>query len=215
MKQKLFLKCLSLFTLTLLSYLSSFSQDSKFIKSYHSDPFIDVEGNTYKTIKIGNQIWMAENLQVTTTSGGDKLEDVFVYSGDEKNAKTYGRLYRLNAAIKACPDGWHAPTKEDWEELINYLGGSVYAGGKMKSINTQYWNSPNIDATNESQFNVLPAGMYDFTKVYQWIGKTACFLSATKSSGYVKFYYIENSSGEIKSGNFHPDDAASVRFVKN
>jgi uncharacterized protein (TIGR02145 family) len=175
----------------------------------------DIEENEYKTIQIGNQIWMAENLRVTNTANGDKLTNVFDPNGNDKNVGEFGKLYRLESALKTCPKGWHVPTEQDWEVLIRYLGGKNNAGGKIKSVGTKMWHSPNTEATNESGFNALPAGMYDFTKVYQWFGKTACFLSSTKTPGYVKCFFIDNSSGILKKGNFHPNDAASVRLVKD
>lgn len=116
----------------------------------------------FKTVKIGSQIWMAENLDIYVptidynyNNLADSLYDVFCWD----NAP-YGKLYTWNAAKKACPAGWHLPNNQEWQELINYLGGYLIAGGKMKSV--EGWNMPNIGATNSSGFNALPAGLnYD------------------------------------------------------
>jgi len=118
--------------------------------------FTDIEGNVYKTVKIGNQTWMAENLRVTSTPDGNKLDDVFAYEDDEKNVNIYGRLYTWDAVLAACPKGWRLPTKEDWTKLIDFLGGHEKAGGKLKKI--QYWEEPNLGATNEVGFNAVAGG---------------------------------------------------------
>jgi uncharacterized protein (TIGR02145 family) len=108
------------------------------------------DGKTYKTITIGKQTWMAENLAFKTKNG------CFVYNNDTSNEGKYGYLYDWEAAKAACPGGWHLPTKGEIEILINYLGGETVAGGKLKS--TSGWNAPNTGATNETGFTALPGG---------------------------------------------------------
>jgi len=86
-------------------------------------------GVEYKTIKIGNQTWMAENLNITTASGST------CYDGKPTNCNKYGRLYDWKTAKSICPSGWHLPTNEEWETLISSLGGEEEAGAKLKSAN--------------------------------------------------------------------------------
>ncbi len=133
----------------------------------------DIDGNTYRTVKIGTQTWMAENLKVTRYRNGSSITYVTgswssLTSGSwgypnhsSANNATYGKLYNYYAAVdsrKVAPQGWHVPSLSDWTTLFNYLGGSSIAGGKMKETGTSHWLSPNTGATNSSGFTALPAG---------------------------------------------------------
>ena len=93
---------------------------------------------------------MAENLAYKADSG------CWVYDNDESNVATYGYLYDWETAKKVCPKGCHLPSTEEWQTLIDYLGGKDVAGGKLKA--TSGWKSPNKGATNESGFSALPSG---------------------------------------------------------
>lgn len=78
----------------------------------------------------------------------------------------YSAVFGDDKVKGIAPEGWHIPSKEEWQKLADYLGGSTVAGGKMKS--STVWGESSSDYSNESGFNALPAGMYDFTEVYQW-----------------------------------------------
>ena len=139
----------------------------------------DQEGNVYKTIVIGTQEWMAENLKTSIYRNGEpiatNLTDVewentpntqigawAFYNNDSQYDCPYGKLYNWFAVADprhVCPTGWHEPTDGEWTILTDYLGGGSVAGGKMKSTGTQYWLDPNQDATNESGFSGLPGGV--------------------------------------------------------
>jgi uncharacterized protein (TIGR02145 family) len=123
----------------------------------------DFDGNTYKTITIGSQVWMAENLKVTHYRNGYPIPAFSeVYNPDSaylgaSALATYGRFYNWYAVAdhrKLAPDGWHIPSKQQWQVLKNYLG--TKAGGKIKDAGTAHWTSPNEGATNESGFTALP-----------------------------------------------------------
>jgi uncharacterized protein (TIGR02145 family) len=102
------------------------------------------DGKKYRTIKIGNQTWMAENLNHETPNS-------WCYDDNPDNCAKYGRLYTWDAAMKACPAGWHLPTKQECEELVSFVG--VYEGGtKLKS------QSPDWNGTNDYGFSALPGG---------------------------------------------------------
>jgi len=109
----------------------------------------------YKTTTIGNQTWMAENLNC----------DVGVnvcYDNDPANCRTYGRLYDWDTALEACPAGWHLPSRDEWNTLINYAGGEKTAGTKLKSA-TGWSSSP---GTDDYKFTALPGGGYGLD---QWV----------------------------------------------
>ncbi|MEX2593319.1 MAG: fibrobacter succinogenes major paralogous domain-containing protein [Anditalea sp.] len=108
------------------------------------------DGQVYKTVQIGIHTWMAENLNY-------EPEYSWCYGEDPANCEKYGRLYSWNTALTVCPDGWHLPSRAEWEILAHYLGGWEIAGGKMKS--TTGWDPPNTGATNESGFSALPGGL--------------------------------------------------------
>ncbi len=190
----------------------------------------DFDGNTYKTIKIGNQIWMAENLKSTHYSDGTTIQS-YCYNNDTSNIKTYGRLYSSFAVMKGAassnsnpsnvqgiaPIGWHVPSKAEWEQLANYLGGVNVAGGKMKETGTNHWVSSNIGATNESGFTALPAGMHDFTGIFQWFETNCAFYSSTANPAEYSFtaVMLKSETAKLTVGDFHPNDALSVRCIKN
>lgn len=110
------------------------------------------DGKVYKTIKIGTQTWMAQNLAYKATVGcWPAYNDISLVS-------TYGYYYSWEVANMVCPPGWHLPTDQEWMQLINYLGGIDVAGAKLKEAGTKHWESPNPDATNSSGFTALPSG---------------------------------------------------------
>jgi uncharacterized protein (TIGR02145 family) len=135
----------------------------------------DQDGNIYRTIQIGNQVWMAQNLRSTTYANGDPIPNVTDntawtqlttgawahYQNNASYENPYGKLYNWYAVVdprNVCPTNWHVPTDAEWTVLSDYLGGENVAGGKMKSTGTQYWPAPNTGATNESGFSGLPGG---------------------------------------------------------
>jgi uncharacterized protein (TIGR02145 family) len=140
----------------------------------------DVDLNVYKTVTIGTQIWMTENLKTTKYRDGSEIPRVTDntewsslttgaycwYKNDEtKYRNLYGAYYNFYAVNtgKLCPTGWHVPTDTEWTELTNYLGGNT-TGGKLKEAGTIFssppglWNHPNTDATNETGFIARPGG---------------------------------------------------------
>ncbi len=126
---------------------------------------ITYHGQTYNIISIGDQCWMKENLNYETGNS-------WCYKNAHTNCDIYGRLYDwttiMNGASSSndvpsgvqgiCPNGWHIPSDAEWDILVNFLGGSDVAGGKMKEAGTTHWNPPNTGATNESGFTALPGG---------------------------------------------------------
>jgi uncharacterized protein (TIGR02145 family) len=161
----------------------------------------DIDGNTYITVKIGDQWWMAENLKVTHYRNGDPIPNVTgtmawsglstgaycEYNNDPGNVATYGRLYNWYAVDDGrniAPAGWHVPSDADWQALVDYLGGSGVAGGKMKEAGTTHWSPPNAGATNESGFTALPGGYRDEGGFFLGMGLGAIFWSSTEYLSY-------------------------------
>ena len=140
-------------------------------KTYYGT-VIDNDGNNYYTVKIGSQIWTAENLKTTTYNDGSSIPkipvDTFLttpgycwYNNNEADNKApYGGLYNWYAVNTAmlCPTGWHIPTQDEFSDLEINLGGANYCAGKLKETDTKHWLSPNQGATNESGFTALPGG---------------------------------------------------------
>ncbi|MFW5754653.1 MAG: FISUMP domain-containing protein [Marinilabiliaceae bacterium] len=145
----------------------------------YGDGVSDAEGNEYKSVIIGEQEWMAENLK--TNKFNDDTDIPYVdddndwvnletpgytwYENDENYSDPYGALYNWYTVEtgKLCPDGWRVPTEDDWTELINHLGGVEQAGGKLKDTGTVdggdgLWIDPNEGATNSTGFTGLPGG---------------------------------------------------------
>jgi len=187
----------------------------------------DIEGNKYGVSMIGNQIWMTENLRTVTFRNGawmltgpyDSLEwaaglgaasciyphaSVGLSSAGEV-ITAYGRLYNWNAVNDSrglCPEGWHVPTRADWEELIAHLGGESVAGGKLKSTRTDpitghpRWDSPNTGASDYA-FHGLPGGLRSGIGEFLEIGQTASFWSSTESgsfAGALQIFYDSESA---------------------
>ncbi len=134
----------------------------------------DIDNNVYKTVTIGTQTWMVENLKTTRYRDGTPIPNVTNgsdwnntytpaycwYDNNISNKGTYGALYNWYAVNtgKLAPTGWHVPSDTEWQTLIDYLGGDAVAGGKMKETGTAHWDIPNNGATNSSGFSALPGG---------------------------------------------------------
>lgn len=113
-----------------------------------NDIVTDQDGNKYNTIKIGNQIWMSENLKTTTYRNGDAIPNITDptawynlstaaycdYDNNPANSATYGKLYNWHAVHSGqlCPTGWHIPSEAEWNILEAFLGEESLAGGKLK-----------------------------------------------------------------------------------
>ena len=179
----------------------------------------DIEGAIYKTVFIGTQLWMAENLKVSTYNDGSIISNFqdlkdndsagawgYYYNDSTFNAK-YGKLYNwyalnplANGNKNVCPSGYHVPTDAEWLVLLNYLGGAKVAGGKMKEKGTINWYKPNIDATNSSLFNALPGG---FRNTYATVGMGGCtaWWSTTEESVKLGIYSFKHGSQVVLDCN--------------
>jgi len=138
--------------------------------------FIDQrDGKQYRYITIGDQVWMAENLNYLTN-------ETWCYNNKKRNCKTFGRLYSWEAARYACPEGFHLPSDKEWDQLVIFLGGESVAGGKLKEAGTNHWISPNSWAGNSSGFSALPSGVRNINGKFVNLGKKTSFMTSTGSS---------------------------------
>jgi uncharacterized protein (TIGR02145 family) len=195
----------------------------------------DQDGNVYKTITIGKQTWMAENLRTTKYRNGEAIPEIidntawWINTGAYCNYKntrntdtiaTYGRLYNWFAVTDSrniAPPGWHVPTDADWTTLTTYLGGESVAGGKLKETGTTHWHSPNAGATNETGFTALPGGFRDGSiGTFDGIGYSPYWWSSTESDSYVAWVrYIFYDISDVGRGYLYENFGFSVRCIKD
>lgn len=187
---------LFIFTLVLLTLIGcQTNQSTKTVK--------DLDGNIYHTVTIGKQTWMVENLRVTKYRNGSSIPMLdnrtswvndtsgayCYYNNDSANGKIYGLLYNGPAILNPknlAPEGWHIPSDNEWQKLIDYLGGEKVAGGKLKEKGNIHWLE-NVGATNQSAFSALPAGQRDANiqvndqyNSFDWLGLRTFFASSTE-----------------------------------
>ncbi len=163
------------------------------------------DGKLYKTVKSGDQVWMAENLNFESDSGS------WCYNNEPDNCKIYGRLYAYDQAEKACPDGWHLPSIDEWNVLIDNYGGMESAGKKLKCSKLGAWYHCG-DGTNESGFSVLPAGGGNVHESFHAL-KAAAIFWATPENMIVNIGCDHDIVSTSKCTN--GDCAFSVRCIKD
>lgn len=205
-----------------------FANSCKKDDDYTTGTFTDSrDGQVYKTVTIGKQVWMAENLKYLPHINGPDIKSetipyYYVYNFNDTNLRvaivsdnyiTYGVLYNWEAARTACPAGWHIPSEAEWIQLIRNLGGQDIAGNKLKEAGTKHWNSPNSGATNKTGFTALPGGylgsQFNHIGFYgYWWGREF----SEDSAWHVNMYF---DSGWISITSFGKGAAISVRCVKD
>lgn len=194
----------------------------------------DIDGNVYTTVTIGTQVWMVENLKVTTYNDGIAIPLVTDnaawsnrttagycwYNNDTPtNKETYGALYNWYTvdAGKLCPPGWHVPSDDEWTTLVTYLGGYSVAGGKLKEAGTTHWKSPNSNATNESGFTALPGGtrFSDGTTFSEIGGLCDWWSSSEFSPGIAWLHGLYFSETGVNKVGLDKASGFSVRCLKD
>jgi len=205
----------------------------------------DIDGNVYKTVRIGNQVWMAENLKVKHYRNGDTIPNITgdsqwsnlssgawcYYGSRTSNGSTYGCLYNwyaVNDSRGLAPAGWRIPSDADWKQLEMYLGMSRSAadadgwrgtdeGGKLKETGTSRWDTPNKGATDAFGFRALPGGCRDYYNGhYVILGNNAYFWSSSEnSSDDAWFRSLYTSYSNINRGSHNKRYGFSVRCVRD
>lgn len=198
------------------------------------DSYTDIrDSQSYNTVEIGTQCWMAENLNIGTRIDGvvgqtnNSTIEKFCYNNDEVNCNLYGGLYQWDEMMQyvttevaqgICPDGWHLPTDAEWAVLTDFLGGLSVAGAKMKELGTLHWVDPNIGATNASGFTALPGGhRFSSDGTFSDAGSYGYWWSATKNSIYddAWFRYLSYFSDNVSRKRYSKSYGFSVRCERD
>ncbi|MHC1774929.1 MAG: fibrobacter succinogenes major paralogous domain-containing protein [Lentimicrobium sp.] len=191
---------------------------------------VDVDGNAYPTVKIGEQEWMQENLRVTHYRNGDPIELVEEYSGWSRptgaycwynndlaaNKNLYGAVYNwpcVNDSRNLCPGGWHVAADAEWTALITYLGGTGIAGGKLKMA--VLFAAPNAGATNSSGFSAAPGGLRLYDGNFSGLTERGYWWTATQDGGNAWFRTVAFNDTQVEGYSIGQDFGFSVRCVKD
>lgn len=188
-----------------------------------------------KTVKIGNQIWMKKNLNISFYQNGDTIPQAkssvewrklnkqkigawCYYKWNPEYGEKFGKLYNwyaVNDPRGLAPEGFHIPNNNDWQSLINYLGGKSTAGGMLKDT-LYYWEYPNEGATNESSFSALPAGYCKPNGKFIYLGMITYFWSKDENTDKTAHsYYVIYNRAEARNYHAFKSKGFSVRCIKN
>ena len=162
---------------------------------------VDVEGNVYRTVQIGSQEWMSENLRATRSPAGASLSGVYAYGNQESNVQEHGRLYLWNAARSACPQGWRLPSAADWTTLETTVG--VDAGTKLK-------------VGGSSGFEGKLSGLW-LAGRFEFLGQVGVFWTSTESgnAAHAVNRMLTVDGSELRADNTGVDHGLSVRCLRN
>ena len=193
----------------------------------------DFDNYNYKWVKIGDQVWMAENLRTTKYNDGtdiphmtDSLEWCTTalpaycwYDNDSAEyANPYGALYNWYAVDTGilCPSGWHSPTNAEWDTLVSFLGGSDTAGAKLKEAGAEHWYPPNDDATNASGFTGLGGGSRNHDAEFNWIHNSGLYWTADSFLTHWAHYWVMYfSNSMVLNNNRQRTSGLTVRCIKD
>lgn len=167
--------------------------------------FVDPrDGIEYKTCKIGNQVWLAENLKFELDS-----EDCHVYDDDYQYFDKYGYLYTENGLRTAIPEGWHLPTRKEWETMIRFAKKDSRCKDVLSVIASEEW----IDSSSDKYgFSMFPGGRGDCNEEFELIDFSAHFWCAEGERRYGCLFF-EDGNDEIDDEDYPA--YASVRLVKD
>ncbi len=211
--------------------------------SFCSEGVTDYNGHHYRTVKIGDQCWMAENLKSTNYADGSDISGYWAYDDDDAYVETYGWLYTWDAVMNGepssnstpsfvqgiCPDGWSVPSDGDWKKLEQTLGmtwaesnltgyrGTHSEGRKLKETDEAFlWWSGSASGTNNSGFTALPGGSRDGYGTFGSLGINAFFYSSTEASSTDAYYRsLRYDLSTVSRNYFSKLTARSVRCVKD
>jgi uncharacterized protein (TIGR02145 family) len=205
-----------------------------FSNRINSQTVTDYDGNTYPVVTIGTQVWMGENLKSVHSSDGTEIAYTWKYNDSDSLADIYGMLYNWESVMHGqassnnvpsgvmgiCPNGWHLPSLAEWNLLIDYCGGVLEAGGKLKEADTTHWYPPNEGANNSTGFTALPGGSHG-QNGYSIIGESGFWWTSFNDNGFINIMALgKDVPYAITFGSrFQPQElnetGYSVRCLKN
>lgn len=207
---------------------------SGFVKAQVSD----VDGNVYKTVVIGEQTWMAENLKTTRYATGDTIPNVVnkdqwlnltdgawsYYKNDIKNDELYGKLYNWYNVVddrNVCPNGWHVPSDEEWKVLADYVIENGYEGTEGVALKGQSgWNDYDGlsgNGTDNFGFNALPGGNRNINGNFSKIGQNGYWWSTSEHANPLNAWsrYLYNNNSNIMNYEDFKNYGFSIRCLKD
>ena len=224
------MKMIIVFTISLLLFFCS-------CKLFEPLECIDADGNVYKTVKIGRQYWMAENLRTTHYNNGnpitympDSIEWInatrpafcWPFNDSVKYAYEYGAIYNWyvcdtenNGNKNVCPDGWHIPILDDWTKLMKEYGDNYTAPAALLEAGPEHWGKNNTEASNSSGFTAIPSIERDGEKGYFMGGNGALYLCATKHETGFNGYYIVLNAEVLNFSPINFTYGSSIRCIAN
>lgn len=190
----------------------------------------DIDGNTYKTVKIGSYVWMTENLKVSRYQNGDSIPQIMddkswkdagrgawcYYENEPANGNIYGKLYNWYAVDDPrglCPRGWRIPSNKEWQWLVNHAGGHLTAGRHLRD--ERLWYKPNDAATNSTGFSALPSGIRYFTGKFVFQGKFSGLWAADEVNNDFGGALFIDCSSKVKLLYYGKKNGFSCRCIKD
>lgn len=198
---------------------------------------VDADEYIYPGITIGEQVWLAKNLRTSVFSNGDPIpqvtdEEAWIELGnlgeggyvffENQNLNIYpkGKLYNwyaVNDSRNICPEGWHVPSKEDWEILINFLNNQTdsIAGGRMKAIGSEFWGNTNTGAVNEPGFFAIPSGKRGEDGAFELANQAWWWSVSETGETTATVYSVTNNSEKVFERSRPKSFGMAVRCVKD
>lgn len=193
----------------------------------------DGDGNYYSSVRIGEQVWMVENLRTTKLNDGTPIPLVTAttawegmknpaycwFNNEISNKDLYGALYNWYAVKtnKLCPKGWHVPAASEWDKLVVFMGGEKVAGEKLKEKGFDHWKNSLVRSSNEYGFTALPGGMRFENGAFPVFGNSYGVWWTT--TGFSTYYAWNRgmyfADGNIYKGHDHMRCGYSVRCLKD